>query len=326
MSAPPPFLFVVGCGRSGTTVLRTILDAHPELAVTHESKFIAPLGIRRHRYERPDGFDVDRFIHDLLADPGVRANLGLEDDWVREALAAPVTDYPDAVRRVFAAYAARQHKRRYGDKMPGSVLRIPLLAELFPEARFVHIIRDGRDVALSSMAIEGLDPDPVSWALNWKARVTAGRKAGRRARSRPLSRGALRGPDRRAGRRHLRRVCVPRSRLRPGDAALLRAVRPGTGQGPVQSAARPAGASRSRRALARGAPTCRSPSWRCSRRPPATCSPSSGTPGRCLGRHSARPGPGRPGCGPVAGPAGAGPPSGSAATLAGDSLTVVGTP
>jgi Sulfotransferase family len=179
MRAPPPFLFVVGCGRSGTTVLRTILDAHPELAVTHESKFIVPLGIRRRRYERPEGFDLDRFIHDLLADAGVRANLGLGEVWVREALATPVSDYPDAVRRIFAAYAARHHKRRYGDKMPGSVLRIPLLAELFPEARFVHIIRDGRDVALSSMAIAGLDPDPVSWALNWKARVAAGRKAGR---------------------------------------------------------------------------------------------------------------------------------------------------
>ena len=160
-------------------MLRTILDAHPDLAVSHETKFVVPLGIRRPRYEQPDGFAVDRFIHDLLADPGVRENLGLEEGWLRDALAAPVADYPDAVRRVFAAYAARQHKRRYGDKMPGSVLRIPLLAELFPEARFVHIIRDGRDVALSSMAIEGHDQDPVSLALNWKARVTAGRKAGR---------------------------------------------------------------------------------------------------------------------------------------------------
>ena len=125
-------------------MLRTILDAHPELAVTHESKFVAPLGIRRRRYERPEGFDVDRFTRDLLADAGVRANLGLKEVWVREALATPVSDFPDAVRRIFAAYAARQDKRRYGDKMPGSVLRIPLLAELFPEARFVHIIRDGR--------------------------------------------------------------------------------------------------------------------------------------------------------------------------------------
>ena len=179
MSAPPPFLFVVGCGRSGTTVLRTILDAHPELAVTHESKFVVPLGIRRRRYERPEGFAVDRFVDDLLADPGVRGNLGLEEGWLRDALAGPVSDYPDAVRRVFAAYAARHNKRRYGDKMPGSVLRIPLLAELFPEARFVHIIRDGRDVALSTMAIEDAERDPVYFALNWKARVTAGREAGR---------------------------------------------------------------------------------------------------------------------------------------------------
>ena len=185
---PLPFVFVVGCGRSGTTVLRTVLDAHPALAVAHEARFVAPLGLRRARYERPDGFAADRLMADLAADRAVRTNLEFAEADLRDALAArqPVADFPDAVRRVFALWAGRRGKARYGDKFPGYVLRMPLLAGLFPEARFVHIVRDGRDVALSSMAVaDGGDAesDPVALALDWVARVTAGRDAGADARA-----------------------------------------------------------------------------------------------------------------------------------------------
>lgn len=176
-----PFVFVVGCGRSGTTVLRTVLDSHPDLAVSHEGRFVYPLSRRRATYERSGGFAVDAFAADLLADRAVRTNLGLEEHDLRAALSgAPVADYPDAVRRIFAHYAARAGKRRYGDKMPAYVLHLPVLAEMFPEARFVHIIRDGRDVALSSMAIADNRLDALDLALNWKVRVGTGRADGLR--------------------------------------------------------------------------------------------------------------------------------------------------
>jgi hypothetical protein len=219
----PPFLFVVGCGRSGTTVLRTVLDAHPDLAVAHEGRFVAPLARRRARYERPDGFAVDAFVADMREDRAVRTNLGMDEADLRAALggdgAAPVADYPDAVRRVFAHYAARQGKARYGDKMPGYVLRIPVLAALLPESRFVHIIRDGRDVALSSRAFGGRRTDAVGAAIDWRTRVGAGRADG----------GAL-GADRYHEVRYEALVTEPEPVLRalcafaglPWDAAMLR--------------------------------------------------------------------------------------------------------
>jgi hypothetical protein len=174
-------VFVVGCGRSGTTVLRTVLDAHPAVAVAHEAGFVAPVGLRRARYERPDGFDVDRFVADLDGRPAIRGNLGFGPADLRGALDGdPIADVPDAVRRIFASYAARRGKHRYGDKMPGYVLRIDLLAGMFPEARFVHIIRDGRDVALSAMAIPGTRDGVVAHSQNWRTRVTEGQRAGER--------------------------------------------------------------------------------------------------------------------------------------------------
>ena len=175
-------VFVVGCGRSGTTLLRTILDAHPELAIAHEARFIPRLARRRSRYERNGGFDTEGLIADLDGNPAITHNLEMTADDLRAALRsrsgeAPVADYPDAVARIFGAYARRHGKRRWGDKMPGYVMQLPLLASLFPGAQFVHIVRDGRDVALSALAFDG-DDDLALAACNWRHRVTTGRRDG----------------------------------------------------------------------------------------------------------------------------------------------------
>ena len=62
-----------------------------------------------------------------------------------------------AIAAVFEAYAAERGKRRWGDKTPLYMQHLPLLERLFPSARFVHLIRDGRDAALSYLAVpEGI--------------------------------------------------------------------------------------------------------------------------------------------------------------------------
>lgn len=178
MVIPPVFLFIVGSGRSGTTLLRAMFDAHPQMAVTHEAHFVAAMGRRRKRYERPHGLAVERFVADLFEDKKFRG-VGLHEGEVREALAAPpAATYADAVRRVFALHARRYGKPRYGDKTPGYVLRIPLLAGLFPEARFIHIIRDGRDVATAFSDVRFGPHGVAETAIYWKRRVSRGRRAG----------------------------------------------------------------------------------------------------------------------------------------------------
>lgn len=176
----PVFPHFVGCGRSGTTLLRNIFNSHSRLAMTHESHFIGPLAKSRSRYETEDGFDRESFVADLFNDPNfVRQDLELGA--VRSALdkSQPET-YSEAVRAVFAAYAERDGKKLYGDKTPGSVTQIELLAELFPEAKFVHIIRDGRAVALSYLERPEWGPETMAEAANhWKNRVRRGRAAGR---------------------------------------------------------------------------------------------------------------------------------------------------
>jgi hypothetical protein len=174
-----PFLFVIGCRRSGTTLLGTIFDSHPVMAMAHEARFPATMAGQRRRYESTTGFDARTFLSDLQRESGFR-RMNLDPTAVHEALAQPpVTSYPAAIHRVFSVYAGGQAKQRYGDKMPGYVLHLPLLAELFPEAGFIHIIRDGRDVALSLVDLWFSERGVGQAAMFWKGRVEAGRAAGK---------------------------------------------------------------------------------------------------------------------------------------------------
>jgi Sulfotransferase family len=174
----PIFPFFIGAPRSGTTLIRAIFNAHSDMAIPDETNFIPILGALRGRYERPDGFVTSAFINDLFRQRSFR-RWEMTRDYVRSVFDARTPhDYADAVRILFALFARRNGKSRYGDKTPRYIRDIPLLAELFPEARFIHIIRDGRDVALSILDVDFGPRTVASAALSWKALVTEGRGAG----------------------------------------------------------------------------------------------------------------------------------------------------
>lgn len=175
----PPFVFVVGAGRSGTTLLRSMLDSHPEVAIPGESHFVATMARLRWRYDRPGHFALDRFLADVAGHERFQR-------WdAHEAVLASVRrtaphDLADATRATYAAYAREQGARRYMDKTPDYVARMDLIAGLLPEARFVHLIRDGRAVAASLLAQPWGPDDPVVAARHWVSRVRKGRNSARR--------------------------------------------------------------------------------------------------------------------------------------------------
>ncbi len=154
-----------------------MLHAHPELAIPGESYFITELA--RNQYATASGFDTARFLSDLGTHPWY-CRWDLDHEAVVEALTAtPPSGYADAVRRVYATYAQAHGKARYGDKTPVYTARVKRLAALFPEARFVHIVRDGRDVAMSILELPEDHPTTMGGAtLFWKRRVLRARQAG----------------------------------------------------------------------------------------------------------------------------------------------------
>jgi hypothetical protein len=176
-SERPPFLFVVGCERSGTTMFRSMLDASSSIAMPPESHFIISMATRHEMNTTP--FAVERFLNLLFEHHRFRL-WPLDPDAVRTAMAAePPADYPEAIRRLYACYASAHGKARYGDKTPKYLRDLRPLAKLFPEARFVHLLRDGRDVASALLAADWGPRRLSEGALHWQAVVEPGWNAGR---------------------------------------------------------------------------------------------------------------------------------------------------
>lgn len=168
----PPF-FVVGSARSGTTLLRVILNAHPEAAVPPESRFVTEL------WTGADDVQVSEFL-DRLAAHRQFQGWSLSVDEVRPELSGREwVPYRDAIRATYTAYMKAQGKSRWGDKTPRYVLKIPFLSELFPDARFVHLVRDGRNVALSYAGMPFGPKTAPKVADLWSKRVLAGVRDGR---------------------------------------------------------------------------------------------------------------------------------------------------
>lgn len=156
-----------------------MLDSHPEMAVPHEAHLIVPAAKGRKRYEKDDGFDRDLFARAAAITWTVRWGHSIDELHDALRLAQPAS-VEEAVRAMFRAYAASQGKPRYGEKTPANVLHIAMLASLFAEARFIHIIRDGRNVTLSSRDADfGIKAVGES-AIRWRRSVTRAREDGLR--------------------------------------------------------------------------------------------------------------------------------------------------
>jgi hypothetical protein len=170
----------VSSGRSGLTLLGMIFGSHPDLAVAHEPRFLATMAPKHAEYERAGALDIDRFLSDLYAGSNFR-RLGLPREEVRaELMSSSVRTFPDAVRVVFDLYARSREKRLYGDKTPLYITFIEPIADLLPETRFVHLVRDGRDVTLAYLERDKGPASVAEGAFHWRLRVTRGHESGKR--------------------------------------------------------------------------------------------------------------------------------------------------
>jgi Sulfotransferase family len=181
-----PYVFFVGCSRSGTTLLRRIGNAHPDLAITREQHWL-PRYWELRIGTSPEGFVTGDLLDMLLADRRF-ANLELPFQRVAELVETP-KHYARFVTEVFDLYGEVHSKNLVGEKTPKYVRHLPTINELWPRARVVHLIRDGRDVALSvldwSRAERNVgrfgtwgDDALTTAALYWEWSVRLGREAG----------------------------------------------------------------------------------------------------------------------------------------------------
>jgi hypothetical protein len=133
--------FLVGAAKSGTTWLQLVLDGHPEITCRgegHFTQFLAPsLENAVKDYNNMINTKNRTIFKELEGFPL------LGHDHLLFFLAS-------AIGFQMAQYSPASSIRVVGEKSPGSVRALSLLRELFPKAKFLHIIRDGRDVAVSA--------------------------------------------------------------------------------------------------------------------------------------------------------------------------------
>ena len=175
----PPAPFVVGVGRSGTTLLRMMLDSHPEMAIPPETHFLPPMIEQFSRLR----VTPERLLEAIREAPqsGLPESGVSEDELLDRLRQLKPLNAPDSIRAFYGLYAERAGKPRWGDKTPRYVTSMAKLARAIPEARFVHMIRDGRDVALSTnrrlVELRGSRPVPAErMAKRWRHRILSARR------------------------------------------------------------------------------------------------------------------------------------------------------
>lgn len=181
-------VFLVGAPRSGTTLLQYMLRSHPRLsAPTGESHFVIPLLKGRlcktsFKSER-DIFNVLNLLHKKWAeflDTDLHGVVFSPDNLASAMYRNGVRDARSLVESLFRMNAEGEAKDIWIDKTPYYVRHICFLADSFPSSKFIHVVRDGRDVALSMMERKwdfGVFNE-LEAARQWEWYVTEGRRSG----------------------------------------------------------------------------------------------------------------------------------------------------
>lgn len=165
-------LFIIGAGRSGTTLLRSILNNNEQICIPPESHGTIPNCAKKfYRYQMLDWEDLVRILI------GEFASINHFDYWELDpqslidqcnSLPKEEKTLASIINVIYSTYRNRAAPQAiiWGDKSPFNTLRLRWLHRIFPNARYIHIIRDGRDV-VSSYLKKGLITNIESAADRW---------------------------------------------------------------------------------------------------------------------------------------------------------------
>jgi hypothetical protein len=174
-----PF-FIGGFQRSGTTLLRLMLDNHPQIAIpldTTDLWFSYSYRLGRYNDLKSDT-DLRTMVGDLLEEERIKLwNIPIEANQVIDQVNS--LHFSSVIAAFYKCYAQAKGKLYWGDKNPGNLSRMDLLNQWFPDCQFVHIIRDGRDACLSHLEQTFGHDDMLACACDWREEVQWVRRMGR---------------------------------------------------------------------------------------------------------------------------------------------------
>jgi hypothetical protein len=176
-------IFIVGCARSGTTLLQLMLHAHPRIAIPPETRYLTEAYDRRGRFgdlRQPE--NVDALVDWITGTPNETKfpDLGIDADELRARAHAAEPTLGTILGLTLQLYAERWGKPRWGDKRPSYFKRLDALLDMFPDAQIIHLIRDGRDCVTSLKAMPWWGSGSIGAMYNWIAAMRVGARCRRR--------------------------------------------------------------------------------------------------------------------------------------------------
>jgi Sulfotransferase family len=176
-------IFIVGMPRSGTKLMRSLLNQHAKVSITLAESHFIPYFIKR--FDNPPLFNnrehlhifVDQFLQTTFFHTMRKAGYNLnKEDFIN---AVDYTSWSSIFEYILRDFGSKRGMMDviWGDKTPGYINHMDLLKQLFPQAKFLHMIRDPRDYCLSVK--KSWNKSIVRAAHRWKETVGKAREYGK---------------------------------------------------------------------------------------------------------------------------------------------------
>jgi Sulfotransferase family len=170
-------LFVVGHARSGTSVTGAMIRKYLKINFGPESQFIVRYFKRLSRYGAlHDDRNLRLLVEDIAGERCFsrwRKRFGFSLDRERVLADLQERSYRGVLVAIFGQFAAYHGMDRWGDKTPEYNRDLFVVDTLFPDAQYVHVVRDGRDAALSAFKVHFGDKNAYATALDWRRTIDA---------------------------------------------------------------------------------------------------------------------------------------------------------
>ncbi len=171
-----PPVFVMGCQRSGTSFLYRVLSEILNIGFGRDNTLFLRLFKSIDRYgDLKHDKNLRKLLDDISQSTVFKKRFkGLQINDIDFINSIEKREYPDIIRSIYALWALKHGQTSWGGKTPDYTGHIEPLTQLFPDVKIIHIVRDGRDVALSLFDLPW-GPEDVYVAANyWKKRVILG--------------------------------------------------------------------------------------------------------------------------------------------------------
>ena len=174
-------IFIIGSQRSGTSFLFRLIQNYLKIGFGRDNgHFIRLMELLNYYGDLEDDNNLRRLLQDILTIPEFEKRFkGLSINIDEFMANLEEKTYSEVVRRFYAEWAYYKNTVRWGGKTPDYSLNVDALYQLFPDAKFIHIIRDGRDVASSLFKLGWGPKDSFLAAKHWKDRVTSAMNFGK---------------------------------------------------------------------------------------------------------------------------------------------------